>query len=79
MELLGGIKLMADIVIDKEIVSKDYEKYKSMGEVLFDKKFKKQIEDINMFSPRQLRFIKDIYSIAFASGYVLGENKKTNG
>jgi len=29
MELLGSIKLMADIVIDKEIVSKDYEKYKS--------------------------------------------------
>ena len=66
---------MADIIIDKEIVSKDYKKYKSMGEVLFDKNFKKQIEDVNMFSPEQLRFIKDIYSTAFASGYVLGENK----
>ena len=40
MELLGSIKLMADTVIDKEIVSKDYKKYKSMGEVLFDKNFK---------------------------------------
>lgn len=66
---------MADILIDKEIVSKDYKKYKSMGEVLFDKNFKKQIEDVKMFSPEQLSFIKDIYSIAFASGYVLGENK----
>lgn len=79
MELLGSVKLMADIIIDKEIVSKDYKKIKSMGEVFFDKNFKKQIEDVNMFSPEQLRFIKDIYSIAFASGYVLGENKrKTN-
>lgn len=67
-----------DIIIDKEIVSKDYKKYKSMGEVLFDKNFKKQIEDGNMFSPEQLRFIKDIYSIGFAGGYVLGENKRKN-
>lgn len=66
---------MADIIIDKEIITKDYKKFKNMGEVLFDKKFKKQIEDVKMFSPEQLRFIKDIYSIAFASGYVLGENK----
>lgn len=34
---------MADIIIDKEIISKDYKKFKSMGEVLFDKKFKKQL------------------------------------
>ena len=75
MELLGSIKLMADIVIDKEIVSKDFEKYKSMGEVLFDKNFKKQIEDMNMFSPGQLRFIKDIDTTGFAGGFVLGANK----
>lgn len=66
---------MAEIIIDKEIVSKDYKKYKSMGEVLFDKKFKKQIEDVNMFNPEQLSFIKNIYSIGFASAYVLGEYK----
>lgn len=78
MELLWSVKLMADIIIDKEIVSKDYKKYKSMGEVLFDKNFKKQIEDVKMFSPEQLRFIKDIYSIAFASGCVFGENKRKN-
>lgn len=66
---------MENIEIDKELIAKEYRTYKEWGENFFDKNYKKHIEEINMFSPKQIQFIKDVFSQGFASGFVLGANK----